>query len=185
LSLSFPISPLDFPSTFKSPHHSFINPTDSAPPYDTLPNMSTQGQGQGITFAPGCIGTSIVDAEFKLRYLRKSLEEDEALQYQRKNIEFLIHYYENGGKVPAPGQTMWLLDGKVVDKMPETIPEGSALYPEEVCLPLTLTYFTLYLSILRLWAIKSIAIISYCKNLLSDYHDSQKVCKWRSRHPLG
>jgi hypothetical protein len=103
--------------------------------------MSTQGQGQRITFSPGCIGTSIVDAAFKLRYLRKSLEEDEALQYQRKNIEFLIHYYENGGKVPAPGQTMWLLDGKVVDKMPETIPEGSAIYPEEVCLPLTLTYY--------------------------------------------
>jgi hypothetical protein len=148
--------------------------------------MSIQGQKQAITFAPACIGTSIVDAEFKLRYLRKSLEEDEALQYQRKNIEFLIHYYENGGKVPAPGQTMWLLDGKVVDKMPETIPEGSALYPEEVCLPLTQAYsYYLYLSILRLWANKSIAIISYRKNLLSDYQGSQKVCKWRSRHPLG
>ena len=85
--------------------------------------MSTQGQGQGqaqgqaITFAPACIGTSIVDAEFKLRYLRESLE-DESLQFQQKNIKFLIHYYENGGKLPAPGQTMWLLDGKVVDKMP-------------------------------------------------------------------
>ena len=95
--------------------------------------MSTQGQGQGITFAPGCIGTSIVDAEYKVRYLRKSLE-DESLQYQRKNIEFLIHYYENGGKVPAPGQTMWLLDGKVVDKEPEEIPKGSVMWAEEVCL---------------------------------------------------
>jgi len=124
---------LKFPSTFQL-SSSFINPTDSAPPYNTLPNMSTQGQGQGITFAPATIGTSIVDAEFKLRYLRKSLEEDEALQYQRKNIEFLIHYYENGGKIPAPGQTMWLLDGKVVDKMPEKIPKGSTVWAEEVCL---------------------------------------------------
>jgi hypothetical protein len=112
--------------------------TDSAAPYNTLPNMSTQGQGQAITFAPACIGTSIVDAEFKLRYLREVLE-DESLQFQRKNIEFLIHYYENGGKVPPLGQTMWLLDGKVVDKMPEKVSKGSAMWAEVVCLPLTLT----------------------------------------------
>jgi hypothetical protein len=106
--------------------------------------MSTQGQGQSITFAPARIGTSIVDAEFKLRYLRKSLE-DESLQFQRKNIEFLIHYYENGGKLPAPGQTIWLLDGKVVDKMPERVSKGSAIWAEDVCLPPTLTYYYLYL----------------------------------------
>jgi hypothetical protein len=125
---------LIFRQTSKSPHHSFINPTDSAPPYNTLPNMSTQGQGQSITFAPACIGTSIVDEEFMLRCLRKELK-DESVQDQRKNIEFLIHYYENGGKIPAPGQTIWLLDGKVVDKLPEEIPEGSAVWAEEeVCL---------------------------------------------------
>jgi hypothetical protein len=146
--------------------------------------MSTQGQGQGITFAPACIGTSIVDEEFKLRYLRKSLE-DESFQFQRKNIEFLIHYYENGGKIPAPGQTMWLLDGKVVNKMPEKVSKGSAMWPEEVCLPSTPTHpITVYLFILRLCAINSIAN-SYCKSLPSDYYDSQKLCKWRSRHPLG
>jgi len=112
--------------------------------------MSTQGQGQAITFAPACIGTSIVDAEFKLGYLRKALD-DEEFQFQRKNIEFLIHYYENGGKLPAAGQTMWLLDGKVVDKMPEKIPKGSAMWAEVVCLPLTLTYpITLYSFISRL-----------------------------------
>jgi hypothetical protein len=117
---------------------SFINPTDSAPPYNTLLNMSTQGQKRAITFAPACIGTSLVDAEFKLGYLRKALKDESFLsQRQRKNIEFLIHYYENGGKLPPPGQTMWLLDGKVVDKMPEKIPEGSAVWAEEVCLPLT------------------------------------------------
>jgi hypothetical protein len=125
--------PLDFPSTSKSPHHSFINPTDSTPPYNTLLNMSTKAQGQAITFSPPYIGTSIVDEEFKLRHLREDLE-DESYQFQRKNIEFLIHYYENGGKIPAPGQTIWLLDGKVVDKEPEEIPEGSVVWAEEVCL---------------------------------------------------
>jgi hypothetical protein len=99
-----------FPSTSNS-HHSFINSTDSAPPYNTLPNTSNQGQGEGqgkgITIAPAYIGTSIVDAEFKLGYLRKTLE-DESIQSQRqrKNIEFFMHYYESGGKVPPLGQTM-------------------------------------------------------------------------------
>jgi hypothetical protein len=135
--------------------------------------MSTQRQGQSITFAPACIGTSEVDAEFKLRHLREDLE-DESYQFQRKNIEFLIHYYENGGKIPAPGQTIWLLDGKVVDKEPVEIPEGSVVWAEEVCLSLTLTHpITVYLFILRPWS------------LSSDYGDSQKVCKWRCRHPLG
>src|ERR1700722_7973992 len=41
-----------------------------------------------------------------------------------------------------------------------------------------------YTYILRLWAIKSIAT-GYCKSLPSDYFDSQKLCKWRSRYPLG
>jgi hypothetical protein len=162
---------------------SFINPADSAPPYNTLLNMSAQGQGQSITFAPACIGTSIVDEEFKLRYFREWLK-DESLQFQRKNIEFLIHYYENGGKIPAPGQTMWLLDGKVVDKRPEKVPKGSAMWSEEVCLPLTLTYYYLYSYILRPCAIKSIAI-RYWKSLPSDYCNSRKLCKWRSRHSLG
>ena len=95
--------------------------------------MLTQGQGQKLTFAPAYEGTSEVDEEYKLRCLREELE-DESLQFQRKNIEFLIHYYENGGKVPAPGQTIWLLDGKVVDKEPEEIPEGSVVWAEQVCL---------------------------------------------------
>jgi hypothetical protein len=95
--------------------------------------MSTQVQGQSIIFAPAYEGTSEVDEEFQLRHLREELE-DESLQFQRKNIEFLIHYYENGGKVPAPGQTIWLLDGKVVDKEPEEIPEGSVVWAEQVCL---------------------------------------------------
>jgi hypothetical protein len=95
--------------------------------------MSTQGQGQSIIFAPACIGPSEVDEEFKLRRLREELK-DESYQFQRKNIEFLIHYYENGGKLPAPGQTIWLVDGKVVDKEPEELPKGSVMWAEEVCL---------------------------------------------------
>jgi hypothetical protein len=96
--------------------------------------MSTQGQGKSITFLPAYIGTSIIDAEYKLRHLREELE-DESYQFQRKNIEWLIHYYENGGKVPAPRQPIWLLNGKVVDKEPMEIPEGSVVWVERVCLP--------------------------------------------------
>jgi hypothetical protein len=148
--------------------------------------MSTQKQGQGITFAPAVSGTSIVDEKYKLRCLREELE-DESYQFQRKNIEFLIHYYENGGKVPTPGQAIWLLDGKVVDKEPEEVPEGSVVWLEEVCLLLILTYPTtvsVYLYTLRPRAICSITK-SYCESLLSDNCDSQKVYKWRCRHPLG
>jgi hypothetical protein len=97
--------------------------------------MSTQRQGQKIAFAPACSGTSEVDEEYMLRCLREELE-DESYQFQRKNIEFLIHYYENGGKIPAPGQTIWLLDGKVVDKEPVEIPEGSVVWAEQVYLSL-------------------------------------------------
>ncbi|KIX09363.1 uncharacterized protein Z518_00442 [Rhinocladiella mackenziei CBS 650.93] len=85
-------------------------------------------QGQEIKFAPAYVGTPI-DAKTKLGYLREALD-DKSLEFQRKNIEFLIRYYENGGKVPAPGQTMWLVDGKVVDKMPETLSKPSAMWAE-------------------------------------------------------
>jgi hypothetical protein len=145
---------LNFHQTFQL-SSSFINPTDSAPPYNTLLNMSTQGQGQATTIAPAYIGTSTINAEFKLRYLRELLK-DESAQFQRKNIEFLIHYYENGGEIPPPGQTMWLLDGKVVDKMPEKVSKGSAMWAEVVCLPFTQTYpITLYSFLPRLCAINS------------------------------
>jgi hypothetical protein len=66
---------LNFHQTFQL-SSSFINPTDSAPPYNTLLNMSTQGQGQKITFAPACIGTSEVDEEYMLRCLREELEDE-------------------------------------------------------------------------------------------------------------
>jgi len=52
-----------------------------------------QPQGQGIPFAPACIGTPF-DAETKLHYLREVLE-DESLALEHKNIEFLIQCYEN------------------------------------------------------------------------------------------
>jgi hypothetical protein len=70
--------------------------------------------------------------------LHQALEDNSPFSFprQRKNIEFLIHYYENGGEVPPPGQVMWLLDGKVVGEMPRELPEGSAMWREVVRLSL-------------------------------------------------
>jgi|SRR5271170_2804607 len=92
--------------------------------------MSTQSQVTTISLAD--LGTQ-KEIEFRIQSLRRDLE-DETLAFQRKNIEFLIHYYENGGKIPPRGQIMWLLDGKVVDKMPETVFRPSALWAERAAL---------------------------------------------------
>ena len=97
--------------------------------------MSTQEQGQGIAFSSDCFGTTL-DVKFRLSFLRKLLE-DESFQFQRKNIETLIINYECGGKIPPLGQTILLLDGEVVDKMPEKVPEGSALWAEAAYGPVT------------------------------------------------
>ena len=56
---------------------------------------------------------------FNLKSLRDLLKDPSVeAQYKHKNIEFLVHYYKNGGKPPR-GQITWLLDGKIVDKEPE------------------------------------------------------------------
>lgn len=75
----------------------------------------------------------------KLDCYREKLEDESVISRRHhKNFEFLIHYYENGGKPPPSGKFMWILDGKIIDKPPEKIPEGSALWPEMVCLPFVL-----------------------------------------------
>ena len=50
---------------------------------------------------------------FKLRDLRAGLDDKSSLSapLQRKNLEFLIRYYENGGSIPVGDQVMWILDG--------------------------------------------------------------------------
>jgi hypothetical protein len=78
---------------------------------------------------------------------------------------------------------MWLLDGRVINEVPEKFPEGSALYSEEVRLPFTLTYYSLYLSISRLSPTK--LACGKCKNVLSNHYDSRKLYTWHCRHSLG
>ena len=87
--------------------------------------------GQAITFSPAIQGTDDL-VTLKLCFLRRLLENDSyEVQRHRENILFLIHYYENGGEPPPRGQTMWLVDGKVVDQKPVFPVMGSAIWPEE------------------------------------------------------
>ena len=86
--------------------------------------------GQAIKFSPAIQGTEDL-VTLKLHFLRQLLEDNSyEVQRHRENILFLIHYYENGGAPPPRGQTMWLVDGKIVDQMP-TWAKGSAIWPEE------------------------------------------------------
>jgi hypothetical protein len=94
-----------------------------------LPNTSTLGQreAKSVPIAPAHVGTSVGDAELKLHYLRAALQDGTAEhERQRKNIEFPIDFYEQGRKLPEGGKSIWLLDGKIVDKMPKVVPKGSA-----------------------------------------------------------
>lgn len=84
------------------------------------------------TFSPACTEPIIINAESRIRELREMLL-DKSLDFQKKNILFLIHLYETG-QLPKPaGETTWILDGKFCDGLPEKIPEGSAVWAE-VCL---------------------------------------------------
>jgi len=102
--------------------------------------MSAQGKqteerSERITFAPACVGNFDL-VKFKLEYLQELLNEDSIeARRQRKNIEYLINYYKNGGKPPEPSQIIWLVDGVVVDEMPRGS-TGEAIWREAVCFPL-------------------------------------------------
>ena len=95
-------------------------------------------QGQGFTFEP-VYDETLNEVEFRLRCLREVLKDD-SLAFQRKNIEFLIHYYENGGEIPPQGKTMWPVDSKVVEKSPERLSKPSAMWAEEAP-PIQLSHF--------------------------------------------
>jgi hypothetical protein len=72
--------------------------------------------GQAIRFSPAIQGTEDL-VTLKLHFLRQLLGDDSyEVQRHRENILFLIHYYENGGEPPTPGQRMWLVDGKSLIK---------------------------------------------------------------------
>jgi hypothetical protein len=81
------------------------------------------------TFSPACTEPIIINAESRIRELREMLL-DKSLDFQKKNILFLIQLYETG-QLPKPaGETTWILDGKFCAGLPEKIPEGSAVWAE-------------------------------------------------------
>lgn len=112
-----------------------------------LPEVLAQAlQGLLVTMAeqrPGQSAATVQDrlVAFKLDALRKLLDpaavsvgfDPRDVPLQRKNIEFVIKYYENGGQIPSQGQYMYILDGQLVDKRPVPVPEGSILWVETVC----------------------------------------------------
>jgi hypothetical protein len=55
------------------------------------------------------------------------------MESNRDNILFLLRYYENGGEEPAPGETRWIMDGKILDYKP-TFPTPSPALGDTVCL---------------------------------------------------
>ena len=78
------------------------------------------------TFSP-----LVYEAESRIRQLQELLS-DKSQEFQRKNILCLIHLYEAGKLPTPPGETAWILDGKLVDSEPKTISKGSAMWAE-VC----------------------------------------------------
>ena len=78
------------------------------------------------TFSP-----LVYEAESRIRQLQELLS-DKSQEFQRKNILCLIHLYEAGKLPTPPGETAWILDGKLVDSEPKTISKGSAMWCE-VC----------------------------------------------------
>ncbi|KAK1762911.1 hypothetical protein QBC33DRAFT_550947 [Phialemonium atrogriseum] len=102
---------------------------------NTPANMTrpkAEGDAQPLCFSPAIQGHFDLVA-FKLKLMREALEDNVMVwQRHRKNILFLIDYYENGGEVPPPGKTMWIFDGKVVDQPPTPPwPVTSAAWAEE------------------------------------------------------
>src|SRR4051812_10910917 len=94
-------------------------------------------------FSPAWTKPPIIDAKSRIRELRDMLL-DKSVEFQHKNISFLIHLYETGQLPGPPGETTWILDGELIDGLPDKIPKGSAVWAE-VCSYSNLWYnFTNY-----------------------------------------
>lgn len=102
--------------------------------------MSTQEPR--ITHLSAFVGRPFNEQD-RIHDLELSLN-DEILARQRKNIEFMIRYYKNGGELPAQGKSIWVLDGKMIDHMPTRLAEGSVLWEEAVCLSFDFRSFSTY-----------------------------------------
>jgi hypothetical protein len=94
------------------------------------------------TFSPACTEPIIMNTEQRIRQLHKILLDD-SLAFQRENVMFVLHLYEIG-HLPKPGmERTWVLNGKVVDRLPDKIPQGSAVWVE-VCLTSIVYYYLTY-----------------------------------------
>jgi hypothetical protein len=123
-----------------------LHPLPIAAKTDTVLTMATEKP----TFAPVCPVpiSNFFNAESRIRDLREMLL-DKSLEFQKENILFAIHLYETGQLPPKREcDTTWILNGKVVDQLPDDLPKGSLVWGE-VCLTSILCYYFTY-SILRL-----------------------------------
>ncbi|KAJ9269208.1 hypothetical protein DTO212C5_4703 [Paecilomyces variotii] len=83
-------------------------------------------------FSPACPIPLVIDPQTRIKELKDALTED-CWQYQKANILKLIELYESGElKPPSYDTTIWLCDGKVLDKEPglDDVPRGSVLWAE-------------------------------------------------------
>lgn len=75
--------------------------------------------------------------EFKIQMLKGVLQEDSPLiNRHRINIECVLAYYQNGGKLPARGTIRWMVDGKMSETEP-TFPTTAAVWTDSVCATLS------------------------------------------------
>lgn len=89
-------------------------------------------QGQGATSSSG-YPTAAEHIALKIDAFRQWLiDPPYTMEYHRDNLLFLISYYENGGTEPPPGQTRWIMDGKILDYEP-TFPTPSPALGDNVC----------------------------------------------------
>jgi len=90
--------------------------------------------------------SNFFNAESRIRDLREMLL-DKSLEFQKENILFAIYLYETGQLPPKREcDTTWILNGKVVDQLPDDLPKGSVVWGE-VCLSYILCYYFTYLTL--------------------------------------
>lgn len=83
-------------------------------------------------FSPACPIPPDLDAQTRVKQLKDALKED-CWQFQKANILKLIELYESGElKPPSFRDTIWLCDGKVLDKEPGLgdTPKNAILWAE-------------------------------------------------------
>jgi hypothetical protein len=84
-------------------------------------------------FSPVCPIPLVIDAQTRVKQLKDALTEDRWQPQKKANILKLIELYESGElKPPSYDTTIWLCDGKVLDKEPglDDVPKGSRLWAE-------------------------------------------------------